>query len=174
MRRLVDSARLGAFMEALGGAARDEARVYLTGGATALLFEWRTTTADVDLKIEPESDEILRSVPAIKEQFEINVELASPGDFIPELPRWRDRSLFIAKHGPLLFHHYDLYAQSLSKLERGHVRDLADVRQMLERRLVDPQKLGEFFEAIEPLLYRFPAIDPRAFRRAVDRAIAAS
>jgi hypothetical protein len=43
---------------------------------------------------------------------------------------------------------------------------------MLQRGLVDPRELRRRFEQIEPQLYRYPAIDPAAFRRAVDQAIA--
>lgn len=173
MRRIVDSARLGAFIDALGRAANSEARVYLTGGATAVLQGWRLATIDVDLKIDPERDEILRAIPGIKEQLEINVELASPGDFIPELPGWRERSPFIAKSGLVFFHHYDFFSQALSKLERRHARDLEDVREMFERHLIDGPRLSAFFAAIEPRLYRYPAIDPRTFRRAVEDAVRA-
>jgi hypothetical protein len=33
---------------------REHGRIYLTGGATALLYGWRSTTIDVDLKANPE------------------------------------------------------------------------------------------------------------------------
>jgi hypothetical protein len=170
MRALTDRGRLEAFMQALGRAVKEPARVYLTGGSTAVLFAWRTTTVDVDVEIEPESDEVLRAIPAIKERLDINVELASPSQFIPELAGWRERSRFIAREGPLDFFHYDFYAQALSKLERRHARDITDVREMLARGLVEPRRLLELFEAIEPQLYRYPAIDPRAFRAAVEEA----
>jgi hypothetical protein len=39
---------------------------------------------------------------------------------------------------------------------------------MIRAGLVDPAVAREHFEAIEPLLYRFPAIDPDSFRGAVD------
>lgn len=159
-------------MDALGRSARAETRVYLTGGATAVLQGWRNATIDIDLKIEPERDEILRSFPDLKEQLEINIELASPGDFIPELPGWRDRSPFIARSGPLFFHHYDFFSQALSKLERRHRRDLQDVEEMFERRLIDGPRLASLFREIEPEFFRYPAIDPRAFRRAVEDAVA--
>ena len=38
---------------------------------------------------------------------------------------------------------------------------------MLARGLVERARLHELFDAIEPSLYRFPAIDPAVFRRAV-------
>jgi hypothetical protein len=67
--------------------------------------------------------------------------------------------------------HYDLYAQALAKLERGHALDLTDVRELLTRGLVDRDRARELFKAIEPELYRYPAIDPRAFRRRVETAL---
>jgi hypothetical protein len=172
MRRLVDADRLRRLMRALGKEARSEARVYLTGGASAVLLAWRGRTIDVDLKIEPEQDEVLRAIPELKDRLEVNVELASPGDFIPELPGWRDRSPFITREGNLFFHHYDFYGQALSKLERRHVRDIDDVMQMHARRLIDPTRLLELFAAIEPQLYRYPAIDPRSFRNVVKETAA--
>jgi hypothetical protein len=98
-------------MKALGASAKAPGRVFLAGGASVLLG-WRSSTIDVDLKIIPDSDEILRSLPALKERLEMNVELASPDDFIPALPGWQDRSRFIAEEGRLVFLHYDFYAQA--------------------------------------------------------------
>lgn len=168
MRSLTDHARLRRFMHALGQAAKTPGRVYFTGGATAVLLAWRPTTIDVDLRLEPDQDAVLRAIAGLKETLDINVELASPSDFIPELPGWRDRSPFIARDGKLDFHHYDFYAQCLSKIERGHATDGADVASMIATGLVAPAKLVELFAAIEPQLYRYPAIDPADFRRRVD------
>ena len=51
------------------------------------------------------------------------------------------------------------------------MQDLGDVRELIERGLVEPTRLRELFEAIEPQLFRYPAIDPPSFRRKVDRAL---
>jgi len=168
MRRLVDADRVAAFLHALGRATEAEGRVYLTGGATAVLLGWRATTIDVDIKIVPEQDSLLRALPELKERLQINVELAAPDQFIPELPGWQDRSPFVAQEGRLWCHHYDLYAQALAKIERGHAQDVLDVEAMLARGLVEPRKLSTLFDAIEPLLYRYPALDPATFRRALE------
>jgi hypothetical protein len=172
MRRLIDRERLEKFMAALGRAAREEARVYLTGGATAVLLAWRSSTVDVDLEIRPQSDAVLRAIPSLKEALEINVELASPGHFIPELPQWEERSPFITREGRLAFHHYDFYSQALAKVERGHGRDIIDVQEMFSHGLVESPALLRFFEAIEPQLYRYPALDARTFRAAVEQVVA--
>lgn len=70
--------------------------------------------------------------------------------------------------GRVTFHHFDPYSQALAKIERGHRQDVADVRQMLASGLIEPSRVRSYFAEIEPLLYRFPAIDAAGFRRAVD------
>ena len=127
MRELAKAERLRRFLTELSREAREEAAVYLTGGATAVLLGWRDTTVDADILIVPEQDSLYRALPRLKEELQINVEIASPAHFIPELPGWRERRLFIAREGRLSFYHYDPYAQALAKIERGHVKDLADV-----------------------------------------------
>ncbi|MGH2767878.1 MAG: DUF6036 family nucleotidyltransferase [Actinomycetota bacterium] len=158
-------------MAELGRAARSPAAVYFTGGVTAILYAWRESTIDIDLKIVPDSDELLRALPRLKESLGLNVELAAPDQFIPKVPGWRDRSPFIAQEGLLSFFHYDLYSQALSKIERGHSQDQGDVRHMLESGLVHPDKLLELFRLIEPALYKYPAIDPASFRKRVLEAV---
>jgi len=168
VRELADEERIRRFMLALGEAAGIEGLCYLTGGATAVLVGWRSTTVDVDITLEPEQDEVLRAIPLLKDELSINVELASPADFIP-LPRgWGDRSLFIERAGRLTFSHFDPYSQALAKLERGHTQDLADVGEMVRRGLVEEPGLHSRFREIEPELYRFPAVDPVDFRRSVE------
>jgi hypothetical protein len=173
MRRPVDAERIHRFMRELGGEADKDLRLYFTGCATAVLFGWRASTLDVDIKVDPESDRIFRALPRVKESLQINVELAAPDQFIPEVPGWQERSAFIAREGRLSFYHYDFYGQALSKIQRGHAQDRNDVKQMLQRGLIDPEELRRRFEQIEPQVYRFPAIDPVAFRRALDEALQA-
>jgi hypothetical protein len=171
MRPPVDERRIRELAHRLGRAARGRTRIYLTGGATAVLEGWRLSTIDVDLRFEPEADELLRELPRLKEQLDVNIELASPSDFIPELPGWRERSPLLFRDGNVDVHHYDPYSQALSKIERGFEQDLEDVRELIARGLVEPASVPELFEAIEPELFRYPAIDPAAFRRKVERAL---
>ncbi len=171
MRRLAEADRIRRLMRALGAAAPPETRVYFTGGVSAVLMGWRTATIDVDVSFVPDHDDVLRLLPALKDELDLNIELASPTDFIPELPGWEDRSPLIAREANASFYHYDFYAQALAKIERGHAQDRADVRSMLDARLVEPASLRELFAAIEPRLYRYPAIDPPALRRALDDAL---
>lgn len=168
MRQVADRDRISTFMRAVGAEAKQQTRFYFTGGATAVLLGWRPSTIDVDVMFIPESDEIFRAIPRLKESLKINVELASPADFIPELAGWQERSVFISQEGKVAFFHYDLYAQALAKIERSHSQDIGDVQQMIGRGLVERPRVWSFFAAIEPQLYRYPSIDPGAFRRSVE------
>ncbi len=156
-------------MRSFGRSARTESRVYFTGGVTAVLIGWRDTTIDVDLQFDPELDELFRAIPQIKEELQINVELAAPSDFIPPLPGWETRCQYIGREGKVSYYHYDPYSQALSKIERGHAQDIGDVEALIKEGLVDRQKLVSLYELIEPQLYRYPAIDPDSFSQAVHR-----
>ncbi len=138
-------------------------------GETAVLFGWRSMTVDIDLAADPEPAGLFEAIAKIKDQHSVNVELASPADFIPELPGWRDRCLFIARHGEVDFYHYDPYAQALAKIERGHARDRLDVNEMIDRGLVERIQLLDLFQRIENELIRFPSIDPNHLRAEVRR-----
>lgn len=142
--------------------------MYLTGGATAVLEGWRPSTVDVDVRFEPDSDAALRQIAALKERLQVNVELASPLDFLPPLPEWRERSRFRFRAGNLDVFDFDLYSQAMSKLERGFELDLRDVKEMVDSSQVEPARLLELFERIEPELFRFPAVDPGRLRGAVE------
>ena len=83
MRELADRGRIEAFLKALARAATTSTEVFLVGGTTAVLYGWRASTIDIDLVMRPESDGMLRAIPALKERLEVNVELASPDQFIP-------------------------------------------------------------------------------------------
>lgn len=172
MREVATRARIERFLHELAAAATAPTTVYLVGGTTAVLIGWRDSTRDVDLVIRPESDAMLRAIPALKERLALNVELAAPDQFIPVPAGWEARSPEVARIGQVTVKHYDLTAQALAKIERGHARDLDDVRAMLAAGLVTPTGLREAFDHAAPQLYRYPAVDPAAYRRALDTALA--
>jgi hypothetical protein len=172
MRELADAARIRRFMRILGAEAAEDGALYLTGGATAVLVGWRASTVDVDILLVPEQESVLRAVPRLKDELRVNVELASPRDFVPVPAGWEDRSVFVTREGRLTFYHFDPYSQVLAKVERKHDQDLVDIRAMIERDLVDPARALEYLTEIEPELYRYPAIDPSAFRRRAEELLA--
>jgi hypothetical protein len=167
VRYAVDRTRLDRLLTELGKRARGPGRIYLTGGATALLYGWRRSTVDVDLKLDPEPAAIFEAISQLKDELEINIELASPDQFIPPVPGWRERSVHIVRHGPVEFFHFDFVSQCLSKLARGHDRDRDDVRAMLELQLVTTDELVSGIEEIKHDLLKFPGVDALAFEQRV-------
>jgi hypothetical protein len=171
MREIANNPRIKEFLRRLGSAATSHTRIYITGGATAVLLGWRDSTIDVDIKIIPDRDEIFRAIPSLKEDLQLNVELASPDDFIPALPGWESRCVFISREGMVDWYHYDPYAQALAKIQRDHQQDRGDVRDFIQRGFVKPELLRDLFHQIVPHLIRYPSIDPEAFAKRVDSAL---
>jgi hypothetical protein len=165
VRRPLDPGRLREVLDALGRACRGPGIAYLTGGATALLEGWRSATVDLDLKLDPEPEGVFAAIARIKEELDVNVELASPDDFLPQLADWREQSPLVGRFGPLEVRHYDLRAQALAKLARGFERDVADVVAMLERQLVTCDALHSALAQMEPRLERFPRVSGRELER---------
>ena len=114
---------------------------------------------------------MLRALPRLKDELRLNVELASPGDFIPLPSGWQERSPFVGREGRVTARHFDLYSQALAKVARNHELDRVDVRELLARAYVEPDAVRACFEEIEPQLYRFPAVEPHAFRANLERAL---
>ena len=164
MRRKVTAERLRQFMEQLAASARSPGKVYFTGGATALLLGFREQTIDIDIKLDPEPEGAFETIARLKDQLDLNVELASPDDFIPATPDWREKSPLIASVGKVQYFHYDLALQSLSKLERGHDKDINDVRNLVRGGHVTIEELRRKFAEIEPRLIRYPAVDVQKFK----------
>jgi len=171
MRSTVDPEKIEQLMEILGREARDFGSVYFTGGVSALLIGWRSSTVDVDIRLDPEPPGIFQALAKIKRALNLNIELASPQDFLPPLPGWRDRSVFIGKRGKISFYHYDFTAQALSKLSRGYDRDLSDVRAMYAQELFSLEDLRDCLRAIEPELIRFPYLTPETLKGKVNNFI---
>lgn len=132
-----------------------------------LLWGIRDQTIDVDMRLDPEPAGIFESIARVKMDLDLNIELASPADFLPVPSDWRERSVLIEKFGDIEFFHYDPRMQCLAKLERGHQQDLGDCGAMLERGWVQADELRETLARIRPALLRFPAIEADEFESKV-------
>src|SRR2546427_12288974 len=108
VRRKVTKKALEEFMKELASASQSPGKVYLTGGATALLLGFREQTIDIDLKLDPEPGGVFEAIAALKNDLHLNVELASPDDFIPAAADWRRRNRPNASDGPLQFFPFEL------------------------------------------------------------------
>lgn len=171
MRSTIDPEKIEQLMKRLGKEASGSGCIYFTGGASALLIGWRSSTVDIDIRLDPEPPGIFQAIAKIKRELNINIELASPQDFLPPLPGWRDRSVFIGKQGQISFYHYDFTAQALSKLSRGYDRDLNDVRAMFKQGLFSLEDLCNCLEVITPELIRFPSLNADILRGRIETFI---
>ncbi|MGH2871958.1 MAG: DUF6036 family nucleotidyltransferase [Solirubrobacteraceae bacterium] len=168
MRADATAPRVCALLDALGARAAPGSRAFLAGGASAVLCGWRESTRDVDITLDGDVEPVLRAIAELKDELDINVELAGPQDFLPAPPDWRERSPSVGLFGSLAVHHTDFTLQALAKLQRGFDQDLDDVAQMTARGLTDGERLRALLDEIESELYRTPAVDRRRLRAAVD------
>ncbi|CCI23972.1 hypothetical protein [Microcystis aeruginosa] len=89
MRANVDAQKLERLIQILGKEAQGSGTIYFTRGASALLVGWRNSTVDVDIRLDPEPPGIFQVIAKLKKELNINIELASPQDFLPPIPGWR-------------------------------------------------------------------------------------
>jgi hypothetical protein len=176
MREEVDRARLDAFLSALGSSFRRRARLYLSGGESMVWRGLRGTTRDVDIAYDVDPahiDEWVRAIRELKDRLRINVEEADPGHFVPLPPGAASRAEFIGRYGAIDVFLFDPYSIALSKLSRGHARDFADVRALLDSAVLAPQRLAELTEsALTTAGDRSLRFDPERVRRHLARALA--
>ncbi len=52
MRSNVDRTKIQQLMQVLGREARGSGCIYFTGGTSALLIGWRSSTVDIDIRLE--------------------------------------------------------------------------------------------------------------------------
>jgi hypothetical protein len=168
----VDRQRIEEFLRRLGERFHRPGRVYLVGGTTMVYEGFRGQTLDIDIAFEVSSDDhgaFIRAVRDLKEELWLNVEEASPGDFIPLPAGHRDRSRFIGRYGQLDVFHFDLYSMALSKIERGTEEDFSDVLALLRSKQIDWETLTGCFAEILPRVGTASLRqDPEEFQRKFD------
>lgn len=99
----------------------------------------------------------------------LNVEPASPADFIPLPSGWRDRSRFLRQEGGLTVYAFDALSTALAKIERGQERDIDDVLALCRAGAISVSRIAQAFEEIAPRIESeaLPRITEPDFRRKV-------
>ena len=146
-------------MAAIGQAATTLGAVYFVGGSTAVWLGLRDATRDVDLTMAPEPAGVFGAITRIKRDLKVNIELASPSDFVPSLPGWQGRSEYIDRYGLVDFYHFDFYGQVLAKIERGHERDWHDVDALARIGKIEPSRLVELLCRVDQQASKYPRLD---------------
>jgi hypothetical protein len=153
MRQIVYSQEIQHFLEALGKAVHIPCKIFFVGGTSLVFFGLREQTIDIDLTFEVDNvhhGKLIDAIRRLKEELNLNIEEASPGDFIPLPPGWRDRCIYIGTFGTVIAFHFDLYSTALSKLERGTHIDFEDIRMLLQNGKIIWEKFEELYHSILP------------------------
>jgi hypothetical protein len=167
MRPNVNKQRIEQFLRNLARSYHKPGRIYLVGGAALVHAGVRTdATQDIDLTINAaDEDTLSEAIRQLKDSMRINVEFASPADFMPLPPQWEMHTRYIGRYGSLDVFYFDFYSIALSKIQRGSTRDINDVRLLLQQGYIDLQGLDEAYQAVLPLVGKRPynRLDPRQF-----------
>ncbi len=169
LRQSVDQQRIEYFLQQLGKRFTKPGRVYLVGGTSIVYEGLRQQTLDIDLTFDIDNEHhglFIEVIRELKEKLSMNIEEASPANFIPLPSGYRERSQFIDRYGKLDVFHFDLYSVALSKIARGTEEDFTDVLSLLQTERLDMTNLAQYFDEIFP---RFVATsvkqDPFEFKQ---------
>jgi uncharacterized nucleotidyltransferase DUF6036 len=177
MRPNVTRADIEQFLNDLGAMAHTTGRIYLAGGAALVHGQIRglgASTEDIDLKLDVADEQAVEdAIRQLKVRSSVNVELASPADFIPLPPNWESMSTYVGRYGGLDVFYFDWVTLALAKIERGSSRDLHDVALLQQNGLIQRDDLEAAFQAIQPQLGhgRFFNVDPALFAQKVSAAV---
>jgi len=167
MRPNVNKQRIEQFLSNLARSYHKPGRIYLVGGAALVHAGVRTdATQDIDLTINAaDEDALSEAIRQLKDSMRINVEFASPADFMPLPPQWEMHAQYIGRYGSLDVFYFDFYSIALSKIQRGSTRDINDVRLLLQQGYIDLQGLDEAYQAVLSQVGKRPynRLDPRQF-----------
>ncbi len=165
----VDSEKLIEFLTRLGARFRQPGTVYLVGGSSLLLVEAKKSTYDIDLKFEVAVEyhtEFLNCLRQIRREMDIDVEEASPDQFLPLPGGYEDRRRFVGRYGVLDVFHFDFYSVALGKIQRGNDKDYTDVFNMIRAGVIEFDMLEQYFNEVLPKMEAHSLrADPDKFKR---------
>jgi len=105
-------------------------RFYLVGGSVIIDLGLRGTTLDVDYVADADDPadlaDLEQLIRILKNELDINVEPASPADFLPVPRSVLERSRYVRRQGRLDIYYYHLPSLVISKVARGLEQDLDD------------------------------------------------
>jgi hypothetical protein len=103
VRQRTDRARLRRFLRALGQRVHRPVRLYLVGGNVLIDLGLRSATLDIDYVADADESaalaELEGAIRALKVELDVNVEPASPGDFLPVSPDVHMLSRYVGRNG---------------------------------------------------------------------------
>jgi hypothetical protein len=135
VRQRTDRERLSRFLQALGRRLRQPVRFYLVGGSVLIDLGLRSSTLDIDYVAFADDPTVLaeleQAIRVLKNDLDVNVEPASPADFLPIPQTVLERSKYVGRRGRLEVYYYHLPSQVIAKAARGLEQDLADAERLI-------------------------------------------
>ena len=137
MRQRVGQQEIEHFLVQVGR-TRQPGRLYLTGGVALVHRGIRPgQTLDIGIQITVDPANLTSQIAQLKQKMNINIEFASPGDFIPLPTQWETRSEFIKRYGQVDMFYFDWYSIALSKMQRANRQDVVDVQLLVRQGFID-------------------------------------
>lgn len=148
MRRNVGRQEIEQFLIQIGR-TRQAGRLYITGGASLVHKGIRPgQTLDIDVQITVDPGNLTTHIAQLKQRLNINIEFASPGDFMPLPSQWEARSEFIQRYGQVDVFYFDWYCIALSKTQRANPQDLIDIQLLLNQGIIDRTELDVVYKDV--------------------------
>ena len=169
MRPNVDKKAIESFLQQLGRTFRKPGRLYLVGGAALVHAGVRPGfTQDIDIQVGGVNEgDLIISIQRLIQQMQINIEFASPGDFIPLPSQWETHAQYVGRYGQIEVFYFDFYSIALSKIERGTTRDIEDVKLLVQQQCIALDELDTNYQEVLAQLGkgRYPKITPEHFAK---------
>lgn len=168
MRPGVDKTAIESFLRQVGKSFHKPARLYLVGGAALVHAGVRAgTTQDIDIQVGALNEgDLIVAIQRLIDSLQVNVEFASPIDFIPLPAQWESHTRFVGRYGKIDVFYFDFYSIALSKIERGNNRDIADVKLLIEQGIITLDTLDQSYQEVLAQLGkgRYPRVTPQRFK----------
>lgn len=167
IRPAVDKTAVESFLQQLGRSFHKPGRLYLVGSAALVHAGIRPGfTLDIDVQVGGANEgELIVAIQCLIQQMQVNVEFASPADFIPLPSQWESHAQYVGRYGEIEVFYFDFYSIALSKIERGNDRDIRDVKLLIEQRIILLDELDATYQETLSQLGqgRYPRITPERF-----------
>ena len=108
---------------------------------------------------------MFQTIQQLKQQLNINVEFASPGDFLPLPHNWQSMSRYVGRYGTVEVFYFDFYSLALSKIARANSRDLQDVTLLLQQQVINLSELDQAAHEVASQMGKgnYRRLDPNDF-----------
>lgn len=148
MRQRVGQPEIEQFLVEVGR-TRQPGRLYLVGGAALVHAGIRSgQTLDIDIQITADPTNLTAQIAQLKQRLNMNIEFASPGDFMPLPAHWEARSQFIKRYNQVDAFYFDWYSIALSKAQRVNPQDMVDLQLLVQKGFIDVIELDKLYQDV--------------------------